>query len=107
MSGIIDIHTEILNEAQGNLLHDLSKIFMNSDYYLAGGTALALKLGHRLSKDFVDLYYLIKNFKPIEAYQELYIKKFKNRDIGHVIRSLAYFRDSEAEPELTMIAPFD
>ncbi len=84
MSGIIDIHTEILNDAQVNLLHALSKAFMNSDFYLAGGTALALK-----------------------SYLELYIKKYKNRDIGHVIRSLVYFRDAETEPELTMLAPFD
>ncbi|NLA75565.1 MAG: nucleotidyl transferase AbiEii/AbiGii toxin family protein [Deltaproteobacteria bacterium] len=197
MSGIIDIHTEILSDAQVNLLHALSKAFMDTDFYLAGGTALALKLGHRLSKDFdwfinrlgdpedlfrrlrsadisftvlstasetvylnidsiqasfigydyplleppgiasekyqfriagyddiacmklsaiasrgsrkdfVDLYYLIKNFKPLESYLELYIKKYKNRDIGHVIRSLVYFRDAEEEPELTMIAPLD
>lgn len=197
MSGTTDIHTEILNDAQVNLLHHLSEAFMNSDYYLAGGTALALKLGHRLSKDFdwfinrlgdpedlfrrlrstnvsftvlstacetvylnidsvqvsfigydyplldspgiasakypfriagyddiacmklsaiasrgsrkdfVDLYFLIKNFKPLNAYLELFIKKYKNRDIGHVIRSLAYFKDAEAEPELNIIAPFD
>ncbi len=197
MSGIIDIHFEILNNDQATLLNKLINALMNSDYYLAGGTALALKLGHRLSKDFdwfinrlgdpealfrrlrsadisftvlstayetvylninsfqvsfigydypllelpritsakypfriagfddiacmklsaiasrgsrkdfVDLYYLIKKFKPLEAYLKLYIKKYKNRDIGHVIRSLAYFKDAESEPELNFITPFD
>lgn len=197
MSGAIDIHTDILSDAQINLLDQLSKALTHTSYYLAGGTALALRLGHRLSKDydwfinrvedpedlfnmlrrfgisfsvistaretvyvriesvqvsfigydypmleppeitssknpfriaglddiacmklsaiasrgsrkdFTDLHFLIKGYRPLETYLNLYIKKYRNRDIGHVIKSLVYFRDAEAEPELKMIKTFD
>jgi hypothetical protein len=111
MSGITDIHTEILNDAQINLLHDLSEALMNSDCYLAGGTALALKLGHRLSKVFDWFINRLGDpevlFRRLRSTLELFIKKYKNSDIGHVIRSLVYLKHAEAEPELNIIAPFD
>ena len=56
-------------------------------------------------KDFVDLHYLIKHFHSLEDYLQLYMKKYENRDIGHVVRSLVYFVDAEAEPEIRMIKP--
>jgi hypothetical protein len=65
-------------------------------------SAIALR-GSR--KDFVDLHYLITLVRPLEDYLELYRKKYKNRDIGHVIRSLVYFADAEGEPPLKMIKP--
>ena len=197
MSGKIEIHTEILSDSQINLLSQLSKVLLDTDYYLAGGTALTLRIGHRLSKDFdwfaarigdpeelfkrlkasdisfsivstafetiylninstqvsfigydypllestgiasskfpfriaglddiacmklsaiasrgarkdfVDLHFLITEFRSLEEYLMLYKKKFENRDIGHVIRSLVYFADAESEPELRIIKPFD
>ena len=33
------------------------------------------------------------------------MEKYKNRDIGHVLRSLVYFADAEAEPEIKTIKP--
>jgi len=36
---------------------------------------------------------------------QLYVQKYKNRDIGHVVRSLVYFADAEGEPPLKMIKP--
>ena len=197
VSGKIEIRTEILNQTQESLLHKLSKALIDSSYYLAGGTALALRLGHRLSKDFdwfiakvgdpedlfrtlksfnisfsvisvayetiylnidsiqvsfigydypllaqpekadskypfliaglddiacmkisaiasrgskkdfVDLYFLIKEFRPLETYLKLYTKKYWNRDIGHLVKSLVYFKDAELEPELNMVKSFD
>ena len=56
-------------------------------------------------KDFVDIYYLIKNLRSLEEYLKLYMDKFKNRDIGHVVRSLVYFDDAEIEPDIRMIKP--
>ncbi|NLD39514.1 MAG: hypothetical protein GX654_21895 [Desulfatiglans sp.] len=70
-------------------------------------SAIASRGSRSSRKDFVDLYYLINKFKPLEAYLKLYIKKYKNRDIWHVIRSLAYFKDAESEPEINIIEPFD
>ena len=47
------MHTEILSEEQKKLL-PLIKLF-KKDYYLVGGTAIALHIGHRRSIDF-DLF---------------------------------------------------
>lgn len=44
------IHTEILDQKRINLLPSIS--VLACDFYLAGGTALALQLGHRDSIDF-------------------------------------------------------
>jgi len=54
------LHREILNRAQLNLL-PLLKEFRRS-YYLVGGTAIALQIGHRRSIDF-DLFTL-RTIKP-------------------------------------------
>jgi len=192
MSGEAVIHIGILSDAQKKVLPDLAKALANTDFYLAGGTALALQAGHRQSmdfdwfipklgdpeilfnrlksldiafeiqsisfetvylnidtiqmrfigyeypmlqpkvlwtefgvhlagmndivcmklsaiasrgsrKDFFDLHYLIKHFLSLEDYLRLYMKKYKNRDIGHVVRSLVYFADAETEPDIKMI----
>lgn len=55
------MHSEILNSAQLQLL-PLVKQF-NKEYYLAGGTAIALYLGHRRSIDF-DLFKYAR-IKPV------------------------------------------
>lgn len=196
MSGETVIHIEVLSDAQKKVLPVIAKALVNTDFYMAVGTALALQVGHRHSldfdwfmpklgdpeslfqrlksfnidfkiqsvsletvylvintvqmsfigydypmlkskvlwpdyglqlagtddiacmklsaiasrgsrKDFVDLYYLIRNFIPLDDYLRLFMKKYKNRDIGHVVRSLVYFTDADAEPEIRMIKPLD
>jgi hypothetical protein len=44
------MHLEILNAAQFELLPVLSQF--KREYYLVGGTAIALHIGHRQSIDF-------------------------------------------------------
>ncbi len=189
MSGKTVIHTDVLSEEQKRVLPQLAKALINSDFYLAGGTGLALQVGHRSSidfewfipklgdpealfrllkslgivfeiqsidfetvyltieniqmsfigydypllqakiqwpepgiyiagindiacmklsaialrgsrKDFFDLHYIIKHFLRLDDYLQLYMKKYGNRDIGHVVRSLVYFADAEAEPDI-------
>ena len=46
------MHIEILTDAQKSVLARLSRVLKDTDFYLAGGTALALHLGHRMSQDF-------------------------------------------------------
>lgn len=46
------MHTEILTQAQLAVLDGLSPISAVREFYLAGGTALALRHGHRRSIDF-------------------------------------------------------
>lgn len=55
------MHWEILNKNQKPLLGKLA-IFRKIGAYLAGGTALALHLGHRSSEDFD--FYTPKEFNP-------------------------------------------
>ncbi len=50
-----ELRFDILPVAQLNVWHLLAKrsdFLRSADYYLAGGTALALQLGHRQSVDF-------------------------------------------------------
>jgi hypothetical protein len=53
-------------------------------------------------RDFWDLYVLMSAFpKGLPEALAWYQKKFPVEDIGHVVRSLAYFADADAEPPLT------
>lgn len=52
MSGVHELHTDVLYAAQRELLPRLVAALADTGYYLAGGTALALQLGHRTSVDF-------------------------------------------------------
>ncbi len=190
------MHIEILSDAQKSVLASLANALDGTAYYLAGGTALALQLGHRRSidfdwfirklgepeglfrlikalqmdyvvesvsietvyltiegvqnsfigydypmlrdtvrlpdmgiqmasiediacmklsavasrgsrKDFFDLHHLMSHFYPLEGCLRLYMEKYQNRDIGHVIRSLVYFEDADGEPEVKMKRPVD
>lgn len=46
------LHNEILTPTQMELAHTLGIVAAQLNYYLAGGTAVALHLGHRRSEDF-------------------------------------------------------
>jgi hypothetical protein len=48
-----DMHLEILNKEQQDLLPFIKKY--SKKYYLVGGTAVALHIGHRVSIDY-DLF---------------------------------------------------
>ena len=89
--------------------------------YLAGGTALALQIGHRISvdldfftqmkvhtierrgtrRDFIDVYFLAKKY-TLEHMLDFYQEKYTT-DKDHlyaVLRSLDYFEDAEQESEM-------
>jgi hypothetical protein len=58
--------------------------------------------GRGARRDFWDLYVLMSAFpKGLPEALASYQKKFPVEDIGHVVRSLAYFADADAEPPLT------
>jgi len=48
------MNLNVLNKTQVNILNNLG-FLKEKSFYLAGGTALALKLGHRTSVEF-DFY---------------------------------------------------
>ena len=47
-----NLFLKIFPKSQQKLFEKLSKQIFIKDYYLAGGTALALLIGHRISIDF-------------------------------------------------------
>lgn len=47
-----NLHLEVLPKRQRELFYSLSKCDWISDFYLAGGTSLALQMAHRRSVDF-------------------------------------------------------
>ncbi len=55
---IMDIRLDVLDNTQRGILDEIS-VFKDYGFYLAGGTALTLQLGHRTSLDF-DFYSEIK-----------------------------------------------
>lgn len=53
-------------------------------------------------RDFWDLHTMLSMKKmSLTAALELYQTKYASEDIGHVVRSLVYFADADAEPALT------
>lgn len=48
-------------------------------------------------KDFVDLLALVQEHRPLGELLELYRRKFDVQEIGHLLYSLVYFEDAEAE----------
>jgi len=67
----------ILNQNQKKVLKKIS-FFKNKKFYLAGGTALALQLGHRTSKDFD--FYIKEKFDSKKLYLEF--KKIFSKGIS-------------------------
>jgi len=56
-------------------------------------------------RDFWDLHVLLGTFpRGLPEALELYKRKFPVEDIGHVVRSLAYFADADAEPAITELS---
>lgn len=48
-------------------------------------------------KDFVDIYAIGRRHRPLPELLRLYQRKYAVRDVGHVLRGLAYFDDAETE----------
>jgi predicted nucleotidyltransferase component of viral defense system len=58
-------------------------------------------------KDFVDLWLLVARHRSLQDYLDLFKRKYRMRDTGHVVRSLSYFDDADEEPELRMLIDLD
>ncbi len=61
-----------MNKKQAKILPYLS-FLKTKGFYLAGGTALALRIGHRTSLDFD--FYTGKDFKPEQIYSQFQEEK--------------------------------
>jgi len=65
---------------------------------------LAALAGRGSRKDFVDLYFHARRIAPLEKVFELFREKYRGVSVDpyHLLRSLTFFDDAEAEamPEL-------
>ncbi|MHC1781943.1 MAG: nucleotidyl transferase AbiEii/AbiGii toxin family protein [Anaerolineaceae bacterium] len=91
----IEYHYPLLQE-----LHDWS------DYHiqLAGLDDLAcMKLAaiaqRGLRKDFIDIYIMVKEYKPLGELLSLYKKKYQTENYIPVLMGMVYFQNAEQEPD--------
>jgi hypothetical protein len=62
--------------------------------------------GRGARRDFWDLHALLGAMAmPLAEALQLFREKYPMEDVGHVIRSLVYFTDAEAEPPPIGLAP--
>ena len=99
----MNLHVEILADRQRGALRLLGPSTADHNFYLAGGTAVALHLGHRRS---VDLDWFVESRIGLALTDMLawYREKFKVEEIGHVLYALAYFDDADTERMPRMIS---
>lgn len=60
-------------------------------------------------RDFVDLYFILKNMNlSLKEFFIYFEKKYggENYNIIHILKSLVYFADAEIDPELNMISSY-
>ena len=77
------MYEEILNKKTKSLLNEIGKTKVSKKFYLAGGTSLALQIGHRKS---IDLDWFSK-------------QGFSNKDLKDQIRIIGKMRIDEEEKD--------
>lgn len=63
-------------------------------------------LGRGSRKDFIDLYFLLKQFS-LKQILDFYKKKYTDGSEFLVLKSLSYFADADAQPQPKMYKDFD
>jgi hypothetical protein len=61
--------------------------------------------GRGARKDFIDLHQIILNHYDLRTCLSFFQQKYRQHDIGHVVRSLTYFADADLEPEIVLYNP--
>lgn len=54
--------------------------------------------GRGSKKDFYDLYFLLQRFE-LKKLLDLYMEMYPHQTVFHVIRSMAYYKDAENDPD--------
>ncbi|MCL5034476.1 MAG: hypothetical protein M1395_05180 [Bacteroidetes bacterium] len=92
-------HVELIPPNALNVLDMLTAASVLNEFYLAGGTGLALASGHRRSRDFIDLYTVAQEFGLADLLR-LFDRKYADTHYNrvHILKSLVYFDDAESEP---------
>ena len=71
-----------------------------------GAMKLNAILGRGSRKDFIDLYFLLKEF-PLKQILEFYNQKYIDGSEFLVLKSLTYFEDADEQPQPQMFKPFN
>lgn len=58
---------------------------------------VAAIIGRGTKKDFIDLYFLLKQFS-LKEILELYLQKYPDGSLFIALKSLSYFEDADADP---------
>lgn len=77
-------HVESIIETEGVRLYSIPDIAAMKLNAIAGN-------GTR-SKDFVDVYFMLKKYKP-EQLLDFYMTKYRQRNVLHILKSMVYFDD--------------
>lgn len=95
------MHPKVLSRGAWRVVQRLVRAGHLDGWTLAGGTGLALQLGHRYSEDFVYL----ETGGTLESVLTLVQRRFPAVDYNeyHLLKSLVYFTDAEEEPMPRMI----
>ncbi len=73
-----------------------------------GAMKLAAISARGARRDFIDLYWILQSY-PLDQLLTAYTRKYgaSERALPHLLRSLAYFQDADAEPMPRMLADTD
>ena len=58
---------------------------------------IAAIIGRGTKKDFIDLYFLLKQYS-LKEILNLYLQKYPDGSLFIAMKSLSYFEDAEADP---------
>ncbi len=69
---------------------------------------IAAIAGRGSRRDFIDLYFILHEHITLDECLQLFKRKYRNTpfNIYHILKSLTWFEDAEAEPEPHMLKPF-
>lgn len=110
-----NIHIYLINGIKVDLVNYpypwIEEINDRDQLRLAGKSDIAaMKLaaitGRGTRKDFIDLYFLLREF-DLETMLRFYSEKFYDGSPFLVLKSLAYFEDAEQEPDPFMIGKIE
>ncbi len=103
----MSFYKDAITESCRNNITILRDFEFIQNFYLAGGTALALQIGHRVSTD-LDIYCLQEQ-ASLEDLFEFVPHKFSDRPqfLAVVVKALVYFEDAEEQPMPSMLVPVE
>lgn len=61
--------------------------------------------GRGFKRDFIDLYFIVREGVSLEELIELYPKKYPQGNLYNAIKSLAFFQDAEKQPSPRLTSP--